>query len=65
MWTKCGQIDFFGVFLRGQNPRKANTHRYLPQHCLYFFPEPQKLCTPILSVLFVFIILPVFQAFPD
>ena len=24
-----------------------------------------ELCTPILSVLFVFIILPVFQAFPD
>lgn len=39
-WTKCGQIAIFECFLRGQNPRKPNTHRYLPQHCLYFFPEP-------------------------
>lgn len=40
-------------------------YAFFPQQFLYFFPLPHELCTPILSVLFVFIILPVFQAFPD
>lgn len=59
---KCVIFLFFFNYFKLAIPYKPS---YLPQHCLYFLPDPHELCTPILSVLVVFIILPVFQAFPD
>ena len=36
---------------------------YLPQHCLYFLPEPHVVETPIFIILIIFIILLIFQGF--
>jgi len=36
---------------------------YLPQHCLYFLFDPHEVAFPILSILFIFIILFVFIVF--
>ena len=36
---------------------------YLPQHCLYFFPEPHELNIPIFMLFIVFIVLFVFIVF--
>jgi hypothetical protein len=50
MWTN----GYFGYFLRGQNPRKPLFYRYLPQHCLYFLPEPQEEMLRVLKVVILF-----------
>ena len=36
---------------------------YFPQHCLYFFPLPHVVGTPIFIILIIFIILLIFQDF--
>ena len=50
----------FLIFRNLANPYKIS---YLPQHCLYFLPLPHEVDFPILSILFIFIILFVFIVF--
>lgn len=41
----------------------ADFNYYFPQHCLYFFPLPHVVGTPIFIILIIFIILLIFQGF--
>lgn len=67
MSTKCAQIalcaHFFVFFLTIKKLTNFYKTSYLPQHCLYFFPEPQVVRTPIFIILIIFIILLIFQGF--
>ena len=38
-------------------------YAFFPQHCLYFFPFPQVVETPIFIILIIFLILLIFQGF--
>ena len=53
----------FKIFLSSQISGKPYFICYLPQHCLYFFPLPQVVGTPIFIILIIFIILLIFQGF--
>ena len=54
---------FFNLFLVLLNLTIPYFMDYLPQHCLYFFPLPQVVGTPIFIILIIFIILLIFQGF--
>lgn len=53
----------FKIFLSSQISGKPYFISYLPQHCLYFFPLPHVVRTPIFIILIIFIILLIFQGF--
>ena len=59
------QMTNFKIFLSCQISGRPYFISYLPQHCLYFLPEPQVVEAPILSVLFILIVLFVFPCLSD
>lgn len=53
----------FRIFLSSQNLWKPYFISYLPQHCLYFFPEPHAPFLSIFSLYLVHIVLWLFALF--
>lgn len=61
MWTSY-KLESFNYFI---NPLFYLILSYFPQHCLYFFPEPQVEANPVYIVFMLFAILLLFQYFVD
>ncbi len=63
MCTNGVMCTIFFLFLTIEKLTNFYKTSYLPQHCLYFFPEPHVVRTPIFIILIIFIILLIFQGF--
>ena len=59
----CGQVIKLEPIYLFKNLNLSLVLCYFPQHCLYFFPEPHVVETPIFIILIIFIILLIFQGF--